>query len=303
MSGSRARGLGPAPAGDVLQEQRQTAVEDRAGVPAWNLAAQQVAGALQLLVGLLSHRELHSVAVGSERGHDGARRRHRGCRGRCGGGPFRGSGRLGRARGGEGRSDGEVRCQPGRRELSDRVRDVREWRQTRDENLDLALSSARGLGQQPLVVVGREVRRDETQGAEVQGAVGEPVQDHRATTSDSGGFDPVVGGVLREPELLRAITEERPVALAQMELPGVEHGQVRDELDAGAAFPLSQEAQVPRQVRVRKRGGACEELRRHASHHPRGGASPGPNVGAGFACTCIRGTGTVGNHPGCRKES
>ena len=67
----------------------------------------------------------------------------------------------------------------GRRELTDRGRDVRAGAEVRDQRLDFPLALPPRLREDAQVVLRREVRRQQPHGAEVQGLVREPVEDDR----------------------------------------------------------------------------------------------------------------------------
>ena len=80
--------------------------------------------------------------------------------------------------------------------LPDRRRDIRSWRQLRDQRLDLAPGLARGAGQHRLVVLRREVRTQHPHGSERHRAGGEPVEDHR---EDGDTRAPRICGCTRRP--------------------------------------------------------------------------------------------------------
>src|SRR5258707_5549855 len=72
----------------------------------------------------------------------------------------------------------------------------------------------------------------------------------------ASGLDTVAGGVLGEPEHLRAVGEERTVAFGGVEGgSGVEHGQVGDELDRGLPFVAREHTDAHEEIVIRETGG------------------------------------------------
>jgi hypothetical protein len=98
------------------------------------------------------------------------------------------------------------------------------------------------------------VRSKQPHRAEVQGAVGQQVEDGRNATTRAGRFDSGVGSVLGEPERSRAVAEERAEALAEVESSGIELGQVSDELDGGLPLPRGENDDAAEQIRVGQPG-------------------------------------------------
>ena len=86
--------------------------------------------------------------------------------------------------------------------------------------------------------------------AEVQGAVGEKVEDGGEPPTQASGFDAVVGGVLSEAQRPRAVGEERAVATGEVELASVELGQVADQLDGGLSLAPREENDSVKELRV-----------------------------------------------------
>jgi hypothetical protein len=93
------------------------------------------------------------------------------------------------------------------------------------------------------MVLGSEVSPQQPDGGEGHRAGGECLEDDGKVSARASRLDAVTGGVLREPKHLRAVGEERPVALGGEEgRSGVERRQVRDELDRGLALTAGENA-------------------------------------------------------------
>jgi hypothetical protein len=119
-------------------------------------------------------------------------------------------------------------------------------------------------GQHRVEVFGREVRSQHAQGGQGQGALGEPVEDHREPAADPRDLDAVARGVLRHVEGAGAVVEKRPVAQGQVEArPQLEHRKVRHQLGGGFAFGLGQGANARKEVAVRQRHRNGKDIRIH----------------------------------------
>jgi hypothetical protein len=114
--------------------------------------------------------------------------------------------------------------------------DVRSRGQVRGQYLDLALAPKPRLLHQSLEVLGPQVRRQEPQCAQVQGAVTQQVEDDREPAAQASGFDAVVSRVLGQPERPGAVRKQRAVTFSDMELARVELGELADELDGRPAL-------------------------------------------------------------------
>ena len=88
--------------------------------------------------------------------------------------------------------------------------------QLRHEGLDLAPALATSPGQDGLVVLGREVPPQQSDGGQRHRARDEVVEDHGKTSAGSSRLDPVTGGVLGQEKHLRAVAEERYVEFGIM---------------------------------------------------------------------------------------
>src|SRR5438552_742576 len=78
--------------------------------------------------------------------------------------------------------------------------------------------------------------------------------------------DAVAGGVLGEPKHLGAVGEERAVAFGGEEGgSGVEHGQMRHELDRGLALVAGEHTDAREEIVIREAGGESQNVRVHTS--------------------------------------
>jgi len=86
------------------------------------------------------------------------------------------------------------------------------------------------------VVLGREVRSQQPDGRQAHAALDQQLQDYRESPRGASDLDPVVRLVLGEREHMAAVREERGIALAEVDVTGVELCEVRDELGGGHAL-------------------------------------------------------------------
>jgi len=245
---------------DLLEEQGECAVEDRGRIAVRDLAAEKGLDAPQLIVALLADRELDTIALGRSGLDDRtARRRWRRTDRR------RRFARLSVAAHRRQRRRGHERGRWCRRwEFPDRRRDIRSWRQLRDQGLDLPPASARGPGEDGFVVLRRQVRTQHPDGREGHRAGGQQVEDHRKVSAGSSRLDTVAGGVLGEPKHLRAVGEERTVALSGVEGgSGVERGQVGHELDGCVPLVAGEDTDAREKILIRQARGESEDVRVH----------------------------------------
>ena len=167
-----------------------------------------------------------------------------------------------RRRGGQRRH--EWRIGRNRRKLPDGRRDIRSWRQLRDERLDLAPAPTAGLREDGLVVLRREVLAQQPDGRKGYRARGEEVDDQRKASAGSGRLDPVAGGVFGKPKDLRAVTEERPLALGSVEgWSDVEFSKVRDQLSRCLALPGGEHADARKKIVIREARRETESVDTH----------------------------------------
>ncbi len=202
-----------------------------------------------------------------------SRRPQRGIRGReaCGSSRRRGT-RRARRSGRRNRARQRGRCRRGRSEWNDlarrpavlrrrsrrpRCRELPDerWRlgeggEPRHDLLHLRpLHPASRLEDAP-VVLGREVRAEQPDRREVDRAGGEELEDDGEAAGRARDLDAVVGLVLGEGEGVAAVGEERGVAGAQVDVAGVELGEVRDEQRRVAALSPGERLYPRDQLRV-----------------------------------------------------
>jgi hypothetical protein len=79
------------------------------------------------------------------------------------------------------------------------------------------------------VILGREMRPEQSDGREADVASCQQLEDDRKTPGGAGGLDAIQGLVVGEREELEAVREQRRVAGAQVHVAGVELGEVRDQ--------------------------------------------------------------------------
>ena len=81
-----------------------------------------------------------------------------------------------------------------------------------------------------------QMRRQESDCAEMDAAIGEECQDRREPACGTCGFDPVVRAVLGEVQDLGAIREHRGAALLEIEAPRIELRERGDQARSGLRF-------------------------------------------------------------------
>jgi hypothetical protein len=141
------------------------------------------------------------------------------------------------------------------RQLSHRGWNGRLWSQCRDDFLDVAFGLVCRCGQNRLVVLDRQMRREEPHACQVHQAVSEESENRWKPTHSARGFDPSVGFVLREVQYLRAICEERRAALVEIKTAGVDFSERRDELRGRRALPGNERFHRDQQIAVGQRCG------------------------------------------------
>ena len=119
------------------------------------------------------------------------------------------------------------------RKLPDRVGNRRLWRKTRGQLLDLAFGLARGLRQDFLVVLLREMRRQDAQPGEMNLPGTHGFEDGRHSSSRARDEDAVVGGALGEAEFARAEGEHRGERAVQVEPALVDLAEMNEEIGLG----------------------------------------------------------------------
>ena len=111
------------------------------------------------------------------------------------------------------------------------------------------------------MVGGSQVRSEKPYRREVEHSLREPVEDDGEAAGGAGGLDAVVGLVLGEAEGVAAVDEEGGIALPEMEVAGVELGEVGDELGRGLALAGGEGSSGARRDRGRKGGAGKRGVR------------------------------------------
>jgi hypothetical protein len=125
-----------------------------------------------------------------------------------------------------------------------------------DELLDGALACASCGVQQFTVVLESQVRGQESQGAQVQGPVGQHADDDRVAFDRPCSHDAVIRGLLGKSQCGAAVREERRKAEPEVQPPGVELREVDNEfnrdvpLGGSEALDLSIERGVGQSRRI-----------------------------------------------------
>jgi hypothetical protein len=148
---------------------------------------------------------------------------------------------------------------------TDHRKHVRPRSDPRDEEFDLPLAPTSRLCEKAAVILGGQARSQESHRAQVQRASRQEVQDDRESPARAGRLDAVERGVLGEAQGVRAVAEQGTVPLAEVELPRVELGQVRDQLGCDFALPPSEHRDSTQEFLV----GKCrhhEIVHGHAAH-------------------------------------
>ena len=116
------------------------------------------------------------------------------------------------------------------------------------------------------MVLRREVRCQQADGGQAQGARSQQIEDQWEAPAGPSGLDAVAGGILGEPKGLGAITEERAVALSGVEHRAtIERGQMGHQLGRGLALLAGEPFQAGEEVLIRQGGGGDEDVGVHAS--------------------------------------
>ena len=108
--------------------------------------------------------------------------------------------------------------------------------QMRAAVFDLPLALVRRFAKDVTVILLRQMRRQEPDGAQMDPSVGEEGQDHWKPSRRARRFDPVVRGVLGEVQNLRAVREHRRAALPEVEPPRIELRECGDQASSGLRF-------------------------------------------------------------------
>ena len=121
-------------------------------------------------------------------------------------------------------------------QLPDRRRNGRQGTKRCNEFLDLPLPLVACQREHVLMICRRQVRRQQPDGGQRYGPLIERREDCGEAACRAGSLDAVIGGTLGEVQRVRAVGEQRRVALAQVEPAHVELHQRAHESRSSAAF-------------------------------------------------------------------
>ena len=113
------------------------------------------------------------------------------------------------------------------------------------------------------MVVGGEVWPEKPNGGEVDRPLGEQVEDDGEPAGGAGGVDTVVGLVLGQTEDVPTVDEQGRIALAEVDVAGVELGEVGDELGGRLTLGSGEALQARDEVGVGEATQGNEEFVRH----------------------------------------
>lgn len=240
----------------VVEEDVERPREDLGGIAVRDRVAHQVPDEIQLAGRLLGRSERDPVTVGRQRPDE----RRRCWREGDTFGVVRRSGRsvrqLRRRR--RGRRYGPAH----RGQLANGGRHVGHREPPRQQLLHLSLPLARGLREQPFVVVPRQVGREQADGGQVDSTRREQPKYRRIPPDHLGRLHAVVGLVLRKEQHAGAIREERREAGALVQPPTVQLGQVRDQGRGGLAFTPGETRDLDLELAIGE--ARWNRVRRHA---------------------------------------
>jgi hypothetical protein len=252
---------------EMLEQQRQRAIDDRGGIAVRDRVTQQILRAPELVVRVAADGELHFVPLGAERRRNGncgpgGSRRNRSCRrdrsraGGNGGIHLRiCSGRRRHAHGGVEPCRhrlGVAVCRRMRGKLSDHRRRVRPRCDRRDQAFDIALARVT-CGVEPFVAVRLgEMRPQETQIRERELAALEPLQYDGKSPRRACRVDAAVRRVLRQPQDARALDEQGCATLAEIQPSRVHLGQRGDERRGRSPLALREPFDLGQKIAIGK---------------------------------------------------
>lgn len=139
---------------------------------------------------------------------------------------------------------------PTRRQLANRRGNCGLRAKARNQFLDLALAPVPGGIEDLAMVLGREVRPQQTDRSHRERAVGEQLEDDGITPRRPRGLHTKVSGIVGEAQHLRAVGEQRGTALAEIQAARIDlaeqRNQVRDRtpLVRGGAFDFDEQAAI-----------------------------------------------------------
>jgi hypothetical protein len=116
------------------------------------------------------------------------------------------------------------------------------------------------------VILRREVRPQQADGGQAQGARSQEIEDQREAPTGPRGIDAVASGIFGKPKSLGAITEERAVALSGEERrAAIERGEMGHELGRGFALVAGEPFQAREELLIRQCGSGEQDVGVHAS--------------------------------------
>jgi hypothetical protein len=107
------------------------------------------------------------------------------------------------------------------------------------------------------------VGSEEADGREVDGTLGQEVEDHREAARGASGFDAVVGLVLGEAEDGAAVGEERGMAFSEVNVADVHLGEVSDDLRGDESRAAGKRDESGDEVAVGEESKRHEQFVRH----------------------------------------
>jgi hypothetical protein len=211
---------------DFVPQQLQCPGDDQGGIAVRDLAAQSVLQVPEVVVGILAHGDLETVAFRRQRRHHCAMGWHRQ--------RLHDRRRLGRfhrfRRCGDGRNHEWLRGW----ELPDRRRHVRLRRKACHDHLDFPVAAVPRFRENGQVVLPGQDRPEKLHRGHVHRAVGQSVEDDRKPADGAGGRHAVVGGVVGQAEVVEAALVHRSPTFAEVCLAREKLRKVGDELNRSA---------------------------------------------------------------------
>jgi len=113
--------------------------------------------------------------------------------------------------------------------------------------LDLGLALVSGGGQQLLSALGRQVRSQHYDRAQVQAAIRHGREQGGEPPCRPGCVNALEGGFLGEPQLVDTIRVHRRMRRRHVELPRVELGDMREKVCGGGAIACRGRSEIARQ--------------------------------------------------------
>jgi hypothetical protein len=105
----------------------------------------------------------------------------------------------------------------------------------------LPLALVPGILKEVSLILGRELRDQQSHCREVYGPITEQVEDDGVLSRGPGGLDTAVGSILGEMEHLHTVGERRRAAFSKVQLSLVQHGKVGNENRRRLTLPPGKE--------------------------------------------------------------